>query len=211
MMIDFKMPISTTHQRIIAFEFIGINDGAASNRLDSQIEQSHRTDVLNNFNTNNAVPFKNTENRNFPGCPSTSITFSPASEVSLIQFDLTSKQIMTLGVVGYNSYPKDIDCFKDSRITKINLLGDFPGREFQFKELDNPKPISATNPMLVNPASGEIMECVFTPFTSEPFTDDPVDFIAPTSTAETTVVFPTLICKKSSSCIFSPDKAFERF
>ena len=191
MMIDFQMPVSTTHQSVIASEFISIYNGASPDFLDSQVKQSHRTDIGNNLNPNNAVPLKDTENRDFPGCPSAPIAFSSTSEVSLIQFDFTGKQIITVGVVGYDSHPKDIDCFKDSGIAQANLLGDLPGGKLQFKELDNPKPISAANPKLVNPASGKIMEGVFTPFTSKPFTDDPVDFIAVTSTAETTVLFPT--------------------
>jgi hypothetical protein len=84
-----------------------------------------------------------------------------------------------------------MDCFENSRITEADLLADPPGRELQFKELNNPKPVSTTNPDLVNPSPGEIMEGIFTAFTSKPFTGDSVDFIAVTSNAETTVVFPT--------------------
>ena len=191
MMIDFQMPVSTTHQSIIASEFIRVNDGASPDCLDRQVEQSYCTYILNNLNSNNAISLKNTENRDFPGCPSAPITFSSASEVGFIQFNLTGKQVINVGIVGYDSHPQDIDCFKDSRIAEANLLGDLPGRELQFKELNDPKPISTTNPEPVNPASGEIMEGVFTPFASELFTADPVDLIAVTSTAETTVLFPT--------------------
>jgi hypothetical protein len=70
-------------------------------------------------------------------------------------------------------------------------LTDLPGRQLQFKELNDPKPISATNPNLVNPASGEIMEAILTASTSKLFTGDSVYGIAATSNAETTVVFPT--------------------
>ncbi len=190
MMIDFQMPVSTTHQSIIASEFIHINNGASMDCLDLQVEQSHRTDILDNLNPNDTVPLKNTENRDFPCHPSTSIAISSAPEVGFIQLYLTSKQVITVCVVGDDSHPKDIEYFKDSRIAEADLLGDLPGREPQFKELNNPMPISASIPELINPASGEIMESVFKTFTSELFTVDPVDFIAPASTAETMVVFP---------------------
>jgi len=84
MMIDFQVPISTTRQSIIASEFVGINDGAPSDCLDGQVEQSLGTDVVNNFDRNDAIPFKNAENRDFPGCTSTSITFSFASKIGFI-------------------------------------------------------------------------------------------------------------------------------
>ena len=128
---------------------------------------------------------------NFSGRTSASIAFSPASKVGFIQFDLSSKKMITAGAVGYNCHPDHIDCFKDSRITEANLLRVLPGRELQFKKLNNPKPITATNPDFANSASGEIMESVLTTFTSKPFAGDSVDFVAATSTAETTVVFST--------------------
>jgi hypothetical protein len=70
-------------------------------------------------------------------------------------------------------------------------MTDLPCRKLQFKELNNPKPIAVTDPDFVNPASGKIMESIFTAFTSKLFSGDSVDFVAVTSTAETTVVFPT--------------------
>jgi len=191
MMIDFQVPVSAIHQSIIASEFIGINDGASSDCLNGEVEQSLCTDIRNNFNPNDAVPFKDTENRHFPGSASASVTFSSTPEVCLIQFDLSCKQMIAVGVVSCNSHPYYVDCFKDSRIAEVNLLADLPGRELQFKELNNPKPISAANPDFINPSSGEIMKGVFTPFTSQPFACNSVDFVATTSPAETTVVFPT--------------------
>ena len=190
-MIDFQMPVSTTHQSIIASKFICINDGASSDCFNGKVEQSFCTDILNNFNPDDAIPFKDTENRHFSGSASTSIAFSSAPKIGFIQFDFSSKQMIAAGVAGHYSHPDHIDCFEDSRITEANLLVDFPGREFQFKELNNPKPVSATNPDFVHPASGEIMESIFTTFTSKPFASDSVNFVTATSTAETTVVFPT--------------------
>jgi hypothetical protein len=71
------------------------------------------------------------------------------------------------------------------------LLGDLPGREFQLKELDDPQPMLIGDAKLIDPAARKIMECVFATFTPEPFAGDPVDLVTLTSTAETTVVFPT--------------------
>lgn len=191
MMIDLQVPVSAIHQSIVASEFIGINDGASSDCLNGEVEQRVCTDIRNNFNPNDAVPFKDTENRHFPGSASASVAFSSPPEVCFIQFDFSGKQMIAVGVVGYNSHPYRIDCFQDSRVAEVNLLADLPGRELQFKELNNPKPISATNPDFINPSSGEIMKGVFTPFTPKPFACDSVDFVASTSPAETTVVFPT--------------------
>jgi len=47
------------------------------------------------------------------------------------------------------------------------------------------------NTITVDPPAGEVVKCISTAFKSESFTDDSVDFIAPASYAEMTVVFPT--------------------
>ncbi len=83
----------------------------------------------------------------------------------------------------------DIDGIKTSGIIETNLLENLPGREFRFKELNDLKPVSATDPEVINPAPSEIIECVFTTPTSKSFADDPLDFAAVTYTGERGVLF----------------------
>jgi len=71
------------------------------------------------------------------------------------------------------------------------LLGDFPCRKLQLKELNDPKPLFITYSGLIEPSSGKVMEGVTAAFTPEPFTNDSINFIAFALNAETTVIFPT--------------------
>jgi len=107
------------------------------------------------------------------------------------QLDLAAQEIFGISHVGHNSHPDHIDSLEHGRIAQACLLNDFPSGEFQFKELDDPKPMFIGDAKLIDPSTRKIMERIFTAFTSEPFADDSVDPVALASTAETTVVFPT--------------------
>ena len=95
----------------------------------------------------------------------------------------------------------DIDGIKTRGIIETNLLENLPGREFQFKELNDLKPVSATDSEVVNPAPSEIIECVFTTPTSKPFAEDPLDFAAMTYTAERGVFFNHSFVKKERAIL----------
>jgi len=71
------------------------------------------------------------------------------------------------------------------------LLSDPPGRELYFKELDYPQPLCTGDVDSIDPATCEVVELVTTMLAAVAFISEFVDVAAATSTAETTVVFPT--------------------
>lgn len=190
-MIDSQMPIATEHQRIIASKFIRINNGPSSYGLNGQGKQSFGTDIFNHFNFDNPIPFQNTKYGDFIKCASASFPFPSATKVSLIQFNLAVEKLLAPLSISHNRYSDQINRSQHRRIAKAKLLGDFSCRKLQLKELNDPKPLFMTDSEFVEPPSGKIMEGITTAFTSESFTNDSINFIAPASNAETTVVFPT--------------------
>jgi hypothetical protein len=191
LMVDLQVPVSATHQSVIASEFISIDNRTSSYCLEGQLQQSLCPDVLDDFDTHNAISFENTEYRHFIGSPSASFSFSSATEVGFIQFDLSAEQIPTLNTMGQDGHSNRIDCFKDRWIAQSNLLRDLSCRQLQLIELNDPQPLSTTDSQPANPPSSKIMKGIFASLTSESFSGNSVDFVAVTSTAETTVLFPT--------------------
>ncbi len=47
LMINLQMPVAAKHQRVIASEFICVNDGSSSNRFDSEAQKSLCADITN--------------------------------------------------------------------------------------------------------------------------------------------------------------------
>src|SRR4030042_3265454 len=91
-MIDFKVAITTKHERIIALEFIGINNASPSHFLNSQIQHRLRSNIGDDLNEGLPLTLQDTENRDFPGCPSTSIPLSSAAKIGFVHLHLTPKQ-----------------------------------------------------------------------------------------------------------------------
>jgi hypothetical protein len=190
-MVYFEMPVPTKHQRVIALEFISINDGSPSDCLNGQVQQCFSADVLYNSNFYSAISVQNAKDRDFVGCATAPLAFPSATEIGLIEFNLPLEKVASAGVSRYNGHPDDVYGLQNRRITQSCLLGNLPGRQLQFKELDNPKPVLTGDSQAVDPPAGEVVKGISTAFTSESFTDDLVDVIAPASYAETMVVFPT--------------------
>ena len=93
--------------------------------------------------------------------------------------------------VGQNGHPDHINSQQCCRIAKADLLENLPCRKLQLKEINDPKLLFITDSELFEPPSCKAMEGVAAMFTSESFTSDSINFIAPAPDAETTVVFPT--------------------
>lgn len=190
-MVDLKMPVATEHKRIVASELIGIDDGTPPDGLNGKVEQGLRLDIVNRFDFYYPIPLKYTEYRDFVKGTSASFAFPLSPKVALIQLDLPFEEVLIIAIMGQDGHSDDIDRLEHGGVAEINLLGNLPGRELQFKELDDPEPLFATYPEPVNPSSTKIMKGIATAFTPIPFPCNPVDIIASTSYAETTVVFPT--------------------
>jgi small subunit ribosomal protein S9 len=118
------------------------------------------------------------------------------------------KKLIISPISSNNSHSYKMNSLKNCGMTKFNLLSDLPGRDLKFKELKDPKPLLIRDPESLNPSSSKISKGVSTSATPISFTTQAVNFIAPTSYAGTTVVFPTQPYKEKSCSIFAPDKAF---
>jgi len=190
-MIDFKMPVATKHQRVITFEFIGIDDRSSPDSFHGEIQKCSGLDILDHLDLNNPVSLQDAENRDFAGSPTAPFTFASASEIGLVKFDFTLKEFIFPYCTAGNGHPDYTKGFEHRGIAQGCLLRDFPGRKFQFKELDNPQPLLETDSQAVDPSAGEVVKSIFAAFATQPFADDLIDLVASASYAETTVVFPT--------------------
>ena len=104
-----------------------------------------------------------------------------------------------------------IKTFQGSRITQPRLLRRLARRNLQFKQLDQPQPALECNPQLAEPSSRKVMKRIATSFTTIPFADNPVDFIAVTAGAKNTAIFPTLFSKVQPSSILGFKQFFKAF
>ena len=86
-MVDFKMPVTAKHQRVIAFEFIGIDDRSTPDGFRGEVQKRSGLDILHDRYFDNPVSLQDTENRDFAGSFPTSFTFAPASKTGLVKFD----------------------------------------------------------------------------------------------------------------------------
>jgi len=100
---------------------------------------------------------------------------------------------------------------KNCWITEFNLLSNLLGRDLEFKQFQNPKPLLIRDSQLINPSSSKIGKGISASATPVSFPAQSVNFIAPTPYAETTVVFPTQLYEKQPCSIFAPDKDFKVF
>lgn len=189
--VDFQMPIPTEHQRIITSKFVCIDHRPSANCFHRQVQERLGSYILDHFNPNYPIALQNPENRDFVERASSSLTFSPSPKVGLIQLNLSTEKFIPVLTVQQDSHPNGMDGFENGGVAETDLLGNLSGRQLQLKELKDPQPGSIRDAQLIDPASGEIMEGVFTTLAAKLFPFDTIDFIARTPTAETTVVFPT--------------------
>ncbi len=190
-MIDFKMPVATKHQRVITFEFIGVDDRSAPDSFNCEIQKCSGLDILDDLDLNDPVSLQDAENRDFVGSSTAPFAFASASEIGFVKFDFTPKEVILADRSSGNGHSDDIQGFEHRGVAQGCLLRDFPGTEFQFKELDNPQPLLEADSQAVDPSAGEVVKSIFAAFAAEPSADDLIDFVASASYAETTVVFPT--------------------
>ena len=188
--IDPQMAIAAEHQRIVAAEFIGIDDRSATDRFDRHIQQRGRRDVFDDVDLDHAISLQNAENRDFMGSPPATLTLPLSSEVRFVHFDLAAQKIIGFGSVGHDRFSNHGDRFESRGIAKADLLGYLTGRDFEFEEFEDPEPGLGRDFEFIKPAAGEVVESKSAALTTELFVADSIDFIAPISTAENMAVFP---------------------
>jgi hypothetical protein len=208
-MVDFDVAVAAEHEAVVAFEFIGIDDTAPANSFNGEVEQGVCCDIVDYLDFDHPLALQDTENRYFIVCSPASFALSSSTEIRLVHLHLSTEQGYPLRGVGNDRLPDHRNRFEDRWITEPHLDSDLACRQLKLKEFYDPQPVPTGYLNSIEPASREVMECVSTTFTTKPSATDSIDLMASTSSAETTVVFPTRFCQKPPSSIFSLYKELE--
>jgi hypothetical protein len=208
-MVDFDVAVSAEHEAVVAFEFIGIDDTASANSFHGEVEQGVCRDIGDYLDFDHPLALQDTENRYFIVCSPASFPLSSPPEIRLVHLHLSTEQRCPLRGIGNDRFSDDRDRFEDRWITEAHLGSDLACRQLKLKEFYDPEPVPGGYLNGIDPASTKVMECVSTTFTAKPSATNSIDLVASTSTAETTVVFPTRFCQKTPGSIFSLYKELE--
>lgn len=210
-MVEIDMPIAAKHERVVAPEFVGIDDTAAPHGFNRKVKESASRYVLNRLHLDDSISLQDAENRDFSCGPSAALALAPSAEVTLVHLDNSAEKFECVRGAGHDGGAYHIDRFQDRRVTDTGLLGDFSGRELQLKEFNYPEPVFMRNTEFVYPPSGEVVEGISASFASEPSTDDAIDFSTSAPCTKTTAVFPTQLCEEEPRGILGLYKGFKSF
>jgi hypothetical protein len=210
-MVDSQVAIAAEHQRVIDAEFIGVDNRSATDRFDRHIQQRGHRDVFDDVDLDYAISLQNAENRDFMGSSPATFTLPLSSEVRFVHFDLAAQKIVGFGSVGHDRLSNRGDRFESRGIAKADLLGYLAGRDFKFKELEDPEPGLGRDYEFIKPAAGEVVESESAALATELFVTNSIDFIAPTSTEENIAVFPAEFAQITSRPIFSVNNELKSF
>ena len=209
-MIDTKMTITAEHKSIVPPELIRVHDRPATDRFDGHVEQGLCGNVFHHFNLDRPVTLQDAENRHFSCCPATTFPFTPPTEVTFIQLNLASKEQFWI-LTGKNGTSDDRDCLQYRGIAQSDLLSDFPCRDFEFKELNDPQPLLERDVQLIDPSVREVVEGVFASFTTVSSADDPIDFSTSTTCTKNTSIFATRFFEEKPSTVLRFSYKFKGF
>jgi len=209
--IDPQMAIAAEHQRVIAPEFIGVDDRSATDRLDRHIQQRGCGDIFDDVDLDHSISLQNAENRDLMVSSPASLPLPLSSEVRFIHFDLAAQKIVRFRSVSNDRLSNHGDRLEGRGITEADLLGYLVGRDFEFEEFENPEPNLRRDFDFIKPATGEVVKCKSAVLTTELFVADSIDFIAPTSTAKNVAVFPAEFAQITSRLIFCVNNEFKSF
>lgn len=210
-MIDSQVTIAAEHQRVIAAEFIGVDDRSATYRFDRHVQQRGSRDVFDDVDLNHAISLQNPENGDFMGSPSTTLSLPSSSEVRFVHLDLAAQKIIGFRRVCDNRFSDHGDGLEGRGIAKPDLLGYLAGRDFKLEELEDPEPGLGRDFEFIKPTAREVVESETTALTTELFATDSIDFIAPASTAENVAVFPAEFAQITTRPIFCVNNEFKSF
>jgi len=155
--VHLQVPVAAEHQAIVAVEPIGVNDASPADLLDGEAQQGLRPDIRDDVDLDDALPLQDPEDGNLAGSTAPSFPLPSASEVGLIQLDLTAQE--NIGIVGMaqDGHPDRHHGPVNGPIGQLHLLGHLPDGNFQFKELEDRQPLHAGQTTMVDPTTGELM------------------------------------------------------
>jgi len=183
------MTIATKHKSVINLVAVGVYDASASDYLDSEVQQSFRSNIGNDLDTDLAVAFQNTENRNFASGSSSSFAFATAAEIGFVYLNLSTKKDTSIFGVGENGHPYGIHSLIDGVVAHGKLFGYLSGGEFQFKELYDSEPLTVGKISVVYPSSASVVKSVITARTTIPLVNQFIQFSSSATRAKSLLVF----------------------
>ncbi len=151
--VHLQMPVSAEHEAVVAPEFVRINHRSSADLLDREPQKGFRRDIGHNIHMDQAVSFQDAKDGNLAGSASAPVSFSPASEVALIQFDLSTEKSFSIFGMTQNSPADGHDGIVNRSVGQLNLACHLPCGDFQFKELDQGEPLNAAQAPLVDPSA----------------------------------------------------------
>jgi hypothetical protein len=202
LVVNLDMPVSAEHQSVVAPEFVGVNDAASSDHFDRKIKQRLGFDVTYHFHVDLSVSLEDSEYGDLAGGASPALAFSSSAEITFVKFDLAVEPILP-GRVSVYRLADYVRGFQNRGITYGGLFGDFSGRYFKFKELQNPQPFFETYFDFVYPASGEVVKCVFTSWAAVSFAQKSVYSVTAAGGAKNVTFFPAVFSYEKSGSVFA--------
>lgn len=192
-----QMTVSTEHQCVVSSEFIRVDDRAPSNYFNGFGQKTFGRNIFNDRHGHLPFSLENSEYGDLSSGPSSSFTFSASAEVRFVHLNLPVQESFLLG----EGHPKTMTGSQNSRVAQSSLLSDPIGRDFQFKELDDPQESFKGEAELPDPSLGEVMKGNSTSFATVFFTLQTIDSIAPTTAAENMALFPAVFPEKKTGFI----------
>ena len=135
-MIHTQVSISAEHQTVVTFELVGVNNTASADLLGCQPQQGLGGYIRNNRHLNDIVSLQNPSNRNLPGSTSAPFSLAPATEITLIQLNLSVQQSFSILSLIEDRPANSADGPIHCSVRHAHLQRHFPNGHFQFKELD---------------------------------------------------------------------------
>lgn len=209
-MVNIDMPVPTEHQRIVAPEFVSINDAAPSDHFDCQIQKSFGFNIFNYLYMDTAVSLEDTEYGNLIGGTASTFAFAFAPKIRLVDFNGSVHPIRGNRVLPDRPSDK-LDSLESRGITQPDLLSNPARGNFQFKELDDPQPFFRADPDFIQPSAAEVMEGILAPLTPVPFLKQSIDFITVTPAAKNMPFFPAEFSQVQSGTVFTFDDELKGF
>ena len=93
-MIHSKMPVTAEHQRIIASEFVSINNRTSANSFNSHLQQRPCRYIFDNLDLNNPISLVNAKYRHFRGSSASTFTLASAAKIGFVNFYLTAEKLL---------------------------------------------------------------------------------------------------------------------
>lgn len=188
--VHLQVPVATEHEGVISMEPVGVYDAAPPDLGYGEAKQCFGFDVGYCTDKDLSVTFQDTEDRDFPTRSSSTSAFASSPKVGLVQFHFPTEEHSTAGSVGHNCQTENRDRLVSGGVRDSQLGSELTGRDLQFKKLEQPEPLAGRQVSGIDPAAAEIVEGVGAVGAATAPVRQVIEFTAPTTRAETLLVFP---------------------